>query len=263
MSDISRSHDWLALLLYGLDVLANPSPAKLVESFEAWTYRQCLRPQLRRLERMRLIERREPGPTAPCRLTARGRLAALGGVDPAARWQRAWDGQWRLFLFDMPSRAKQLRLRLWRWLRAQRFGYLQNSVWLSPDPMDEAHLPLRHLKLTPESFVVLASKPLPPDSDLDLVKAAWDFPMINRQYRRVLELAARGLELAEQPDAKPALLRSWLAAEHEAWLAAVARDPLLPVVLLPPDYLGRTAWTQRRAAFTALTRRLTNGVPDL
>ena len=263
MPDLSQSRDWLTLLLYGLDLIANPSPAKLVESFESWNYRHCLRPQLRRLERLRLLERGERGSGVPYRLTATGRLAAQGGVDPPRRWKRAWDGQWRVLLFDLPSRERLARLRLWRWLRAHRFGYLQNSVWLSPDPPEESILPLRHLNLTPESFAVLASRPEAPNSDIDLVKSAWDFPLINRCYQRVLDLAVRGLELANTPDAKPAQLRAWLANEREAWLAALARDPLLPEALLPPDYLGCAAWEQRRVAFTALTRRLAKQGPSL
>jgi DNA-binding transcriptional regulator PaaX len=69
--------------------------------------------------------------------------------------------------------------------------------------------------------------------------------------------------LANNPDAKPAQLRPWLANEREVWLAALARDPLLPEVLLPPDYLGYAAWEQRSAAFNALTRRLANQGPNL
>ena len=80
-------------------------------------------------------------------------------------------------------------------------------------------LPLRHLELTPESFVVLASRPVAPNSDLDLVRSAWDFPLVNRCYQRVLDLAARGLELANHSDARPMQLRAWLANEREAWLA--------------------------------------------
>jgi phenylacetic acid degradation operon negative regulatory protein len=256
MNDTSKSQDWLALLAHALDVLINPSPAKLLESFESWDYRHRLRPQLRRLERLRLIERRERGAHAACRLTAAGRLAAQGGVDPLARWQRPWDGRWRLMLFDLPSRQKSLRLRLWRWLRAQRLGYLQNSAWVCPDPIEESRLPLRHLKLTPEAFVVLESRPVPPDSDLDLARSAWDFAAINRRYHSVLDLAARGTEMAQAPELKPAPLRQWLAAEREAWLAAMAVDPFLPEALLPPDYLGRQAWAQRQAAFSRLVERL-------
>jgi phenylacetic acid degradation operon negative regulatory protein len=255
MKDSSKSEDWLAFLFYTLDAVLAPSPRRILQTFEEWDYENRFRPQLRRLQRAKLLERHGHGAQASYRLTPQGRLEACGGVDPVARWQRAWDGRWRLLLFDLPSRDARLRLRLWRWLRDQRFGYLQNSVWLSPDPLDDSLLPLRHLRLTPESFVVLESRPAPPDSDADLAKSAWDFAAVNRHYEEVMELAARGLELARASNPKPAQFRAWLAAERRAWLTAVESDPLLPAVLLPAGYLGQEAWKQRQAAFTALAQR--------
>lgn len=255
MNDISQSEDWLGFLLYTLDVIITPTPRKILQTFESWDYEHRLRPQLRRLERARLLQRQGRGPAATCTLTAAGRLAAQGGVNPVERWRRAWDGRWRLLLFDFPARKTELRLRVWRWLRRERFGYLQNSVWLSPDPVNTDHVPLALHKLTAESFVVLESRPVPPDSDAGLVQAAWDFALVNRRYQSALDLATAGLKLAESPGLKAGPFRAWLASEREAWHAAVESDPLLPESLLPPGYLGREAWTQRQAAFAALARR--------
>src|SRR5881396_3327041 len=148
MKKPSAADDLLAMLLWFLDTLARPTPHAILESFEAWDYRTRLRPQLRQLERARFLERRNLKGEATLRLTVQGRAAAWGGVDPASRWQRAWDGRWRLLLFDLPARDQKLRLRLWRWLRTHRFGYLQLSVWLTPDAIDEAHFPLQDLTLT-------------------------------------------------------------------------------------------------------------------
>ena len=41
-----------------------------------------------------------------------------------------------------------------------------------------------------------------------------------------------------------------------AWSGAVRSDPLLPQVLLPPDYAGKKAWGARRQAFAKLGQRL-------
>jgi hypothetical protein len=62
-------------------------------------------------------------------------LHVLGGRDPEAQWARPWDGQWRLVLFDVPTGQNAQRERLRRYLRDKGFGYLQNSVWISPDPL--------------------------------------------------------------------------------------------------------------------------------
>lgn len=257
MKPASRAEDLLAVLLRIADILARPSPYNILRGFEAWDYENSLRPHLKQLERARLLERHGSGRGRTFRVTERGRLAALGGVNPVQRWERDWDGRWRLFLFDLPSRNRALRVRLWRWLRNSRYGYLQNSVWISPDPISDETLPLRLLKLTPESFLVIEGRPagLSTDPQAAIVNGAWDFALINRRYQKVLDLAGRGMELAGGDAPKPSAFREWLSQDREAWVSALAEDPLLPEVLLPSGYLGRKAWKQRQVAIEAITRR--------
>jgi phenylacetic acid degradation operon negative regulatory protein len=59
----------------------------------------------------------------------------VAGRDPEQCWERQWDGQWRIVLFDVPLQKNTQRRRLWRYLRDKGFGYLQNSVWVTPDPL--------------------------------------------------------------------------------------------------------------------------------
>lgn len=254
MKSIVQSQNWWPLLLRALDLLARPTPHNILQSFEAWDYNARLRPCLKQLEHAGFLARHGSGRDRRLCVTPKGRLAAVGGTDPARRWERAWDGRWRLLMFDLPSRSQTLRLRLWRWLRRSRFGYLQHSVWLSPDPVTDEMLPLRRLKLTPETLVVIEGRPTGSDTDEDLIQSAWDFMAINRQYRRVCELADRGRKLARRSNAKPAEVNRWLAESQFAWLTAVNSDPLLPEPLLPKDYLGREAWRQRNAALDAVAR---------
>src|SRR6266581_1746092 len=124
----------LELLFWGLEKLSRPSFTNLTESFESWEYRTKIKPSLRSLARSGYVTVEGQGGARTVKFTERGRLAALGGVDPVARWGRSWDRKWRLLIFDLPASQMELRQRLWRWLRSQRFGYLQQSVWISPDP---------------------------------------------------------------------------------------------------------------------------------
>src|SRR5438093_11879427 len=132
MSQFSNSEDWLTLLLYGLDILLAPRPHKILQSFEWWDYQKRLKPQLRSLERAKLLQQRGTGKDRTFHLTAHGQLRACGGVDPVQRWQVPWDGKWRILIFDLPVQSASLRVKLWRWLRSERFGFLQQSVWISP-----------------------------------------------------------------------------------------------------------------------------------
>jgi len=118
MKEFSKSEDWLALLLWGLDLAIHPSPRKFLRSFEWWDYQNRIKPQLWRLQRAKLLERRGHADNQALHLTPQGRLKANGGIDAVARWERAWDGKWRMLIFDLPVGSQPLRLKLWRWLRS-------------------------------------------------------------------------------------------------------------------------------------------------
>jgi phenylacetic acid degradation operon negative regulatory protein len=235
-------------------MLSRPTIRNLTESFESWEYRNKIRPQLRSLARAGLIQFHNQGGGRVVSLTHGGRLAAAGGFDLMQRWGRTWDGKWRLLVFDLRGKQWGLRRRLWRWLRSQRFGYLQQSVWLSPDPLDDSLLPLKHLRLTPESFTVIEGRPGGSDTDADLVRGAWDFTEINQAYAKALDQSEPAMKAAFAAKTPFAARRKWLAASRQVWLEALSADPLLPRMLWPPDYLGEEAWLNRGELLASLAK---------
>ena len=133
-----KTEEFLNFLLWSAERLARPTFRNLNESYEGWAYRNGLLRQVAVLERRQLIEY-DPSATDErvCRLTAQGRLHALGGRDPEAWWSREWDERWRLVVFDIPRIQNTRRSRLRRYLRDKGFGCLQNSVWITPDRLEE------------------------------------------------------------------------------------------------------------------------------
>jgi len=241
-----RTEEFLNLLLWSADRFMRPTFRNLTDSFESWTYRNGLLRQTSILEQQKMLERDHAAPDDRVyRLTWQGRLHALGGRDPQARWAREWDGRWRLVLFDVPMAQNSHRTRLRRYLRDKSFGYLQNSVWITPDPLEEERRILGGGKINVESFLLLEARPCAGESDAEIVAGAWDFERINRRYARHLKiLGERPRETLRNETAAMSLLR-WAAAEREAWLDAVTCDPLLPERILPSDYLGQWAWRRR------------------
>jgi phenylacetic acid degradation operon negative regulatory protein len=241
-----KTEEFLNLLLWAAELLARPTFRNLTDSYESWAYRNGLLRQISNLEQQKLVERDASAPDDRLyRLTVQGRLHALGGRDPEQRWARRWDGLWRLVLFDVPTGQDTQRQRLRRYLRDKGFGYLQNSVWITPDTLEEERQVLGDGKINVESFLLMEGRPCAGESDEDIVAGAWDFERINRRYARHLKLLEQrpGGALRHKTAAK-ALLR-WAAAEREAWLEAVTTDPLLPGRLLPSDYIGQEAWRRR------------------
>ena len=191
------------------------------------------------------------------RLTAKGKLHAMGGRDPEASWSRAWDGKWRMVLFDIPEKDKKLRDRLRRHLLGRHFGYLQNSVWVSPDPLDFERGIFKGTEIDAESLLTLDAVPGTGERNSDIVGGAWDFVEINARYAEHLELLRERPATDEWFPAKgKSALRHWIDAERDAWRAAVSIDPLLPRGLCPPGYLGEKSWKRRRKILGAIAKKL-------
>jgi phenylacetic acid degradation operon negative regulatory protein len=254
-----KTEEFLNLLLWSADKLARPTFRNLTDSYEAWAYRSGFLRQITRLEKNRWVER---DPRSPCdrlyRLTELGRLHVLGGRDPAAQWSRHWDGQWRLVLFDMPMERHVQRGRLRRYLRARGFGYLQGSVWVTPDPMRGEREVLAGGEINVESLLLLEARPCSGESDAQIVTGAWDFEAINRRYGRHLKLLEQRPNVALDNGAAAKALQRWAAEERTAWQAAVEMDPLLPKRLLPADYLGCRAWQRRKEVLRQAGQQLQN-----
>jgi phenylacetic acid degradation operon negative regulatory protein len=241
-----KTEEFLNFLLWSAEVLARPTFRNLTDSYESWAYRNGLLRQVATLEELHLVER---NPAAPddriYRLTWQGRLHALGGRDPQVQWSRKWDGRWRLVIFDIPLAQNAHRTRLRRWLRDKGFGCLQGSVWITPNSVEEERQILAGGNVDVRTLILLDARPCAGERDAEIVGGAWDFNRINSLYAHHLKvLTERPSEALRSDTAARALLR-WAAAERQAWLDAVASDPLLPERILPPDYLGQQAWKRR------------------
>jgi phenylacetic acid degradation operon negative regulatory protein len=239
----STAEDWLLAILWGVDQLSHPSLSRLGEPYEAWERRWGFQ-QYRRLERRGLLKLERQLDKLVCHLTETGRHVALGGRDPFPLWSRPWDNRWRMVLFDLPVGRQAVRQRLLRWLHQRGFGYLQNSVWISPDPLSDI---IEALKDFPdaESFTVMEAQCVAGHSNADLVSGAWDFPRINRCYESYMDW----LESSVLPNAarkKREALGAWLHQERLRWSRPFHLDPLLPRALWPSGYLGERACQARR-----------------
>src|ERR1041384_5072017 len=229
----SKTEEFLNLLFWSATIFTRPTFRNLTDSYEGWAYSSGLMRQIYRLERQQMIEREAGSRERSYRLSAQGRLQALGGRDPEERWDRKWDGQWRLVLFDVSIRQNARRERLRRTLRDRCFGYLQNSAWITPDWPIDGHRIAQEAAPDVSSFLVIEGRPAGGKSDADLVSSAWNFENINRLYARYLKVLDKrpGGNLRNDTRAK-AFLR-WAAEERADWIDAVTMDPLLPKRLLP------------------------------
>jgi phenylacetic acid degradation operon negative regulatory protein len=252
-----KTEELLWTLLWTCETIARPTFRNLTDSFEGWAYRNGFLRQLQRLEQRELLEVQSPkSGDRLYRLTDAGRLNALGGRNPEEKWKRRWDGRWRLVIFDVPESRRLTRDKLRKHLHMRTFGYLQNSVWITPDPVSEECALLAGGMVNVESLVLLEARPCAGETDAEIVAGAWDFAEINRRYaahRRVLTRRPRAQLKNETVAGK---FHRWLREERLAWLNAMELDPLLPSRLLPPEYVGINAWHDRMRVMSEVGKHI-------
>jgi len=247
----SRLFLWL-LALDGVEATG----AQLAEIWRRASRKGRLDRVVRKLEAAGLVGRTGEGSLDQrlFRLTSVGRSALAGPMDPETLWARNWDGKWRLVLFDVPQSRAAIRTRLRRQLHEMRFGWLQNSVWLSPDPTDQLVQMFGSRQATVESLVFMEARPAGGETDEELVLGAWDFvrlAKVQAEYLQVLRLRpARGRR------GEAAAWVAWAQTEQRAWDQVVRLDPFLPEALWPRNYAGRAVWTARREALQAGSQAL-------
>ena len=231
--------------LWVADMMMNPTWRKMTGSFEEWSYRNGFLRQMQALERQGYVESRagRDGTDRVCRLTRKGYLRALGGCHPEERWNRGWDGKWRMVVFDLPETKRGLRNGLRKQLRAARFGGLQRSVWISPDPVDGIWEQLKKTAASCGVMTFFEGLTCCGETSSEMVAAAWDFGKIRQNYQDYLAHLnqvprAGGTEVL-------ARLLEWGCQEKKLWLDCLEADPLLPRELWPAGYCGEKAWKKR------------------
>jgi phenylacetic acid degradation operon negative regulatory protein len=148
------------------------------------------------------------------------------------------------------SRRAQIR----RKLRELNFGWLQNSVWLTPDPVSQLVEQLKHERVAADSLLFLEGRPAGGETDAEIVAAAWDFAKLAKMHAAYLKIVR--LRPAGGRTTKATEWAAWIAAEHRAWREILRHDPFLPEPLLPRDYVGRAVWQARDEALRACGRSL-------
>ncbi len=198
--------------------------------------------QLSRLEEKGWIEKEHDGIQWVYRLTQTGQLALSHGLDPEKLWSAPWDGKWRMFMFDLPARQAAIRQRLREWLREERFGCLQGSLWVRPHEIDPDLVGLNDLGIEATQMITVEATPVGSHSPRQIVSKAWDFESIRLDYQSYLaSLKEWRAQRAAHGDPDRLLARQAV----DEWNKVALKDPFLPDVLLPRGYPGKHAWRER------------------
>jgi len=229
----------MAVAAYGF--LSRPTLAKALGYGAHREADAARRRQLWDLQREGCLQRaKRAGEIGWCvTLAGRRRLAELRN-SPRLR-SRPWDGRWRLVMFDFPEISRKQRDAFRWWLRVERLGQLQKSVWVTPFPLS-AELE-RFLKEAAErDWILLFESPEKgPVSDPEIAQRAWPLDDLVADYGKYLAEFGDRLTVVERCRATALELARWRAEETVAYEDLLQHDPFLPKRLLPAGFPGTAA----------------------
>jgi len=156
---------------------------------------------------------------------------------------QAWDGLWRVVVYTLPEKNRDLREALRRRLRWLGYGSLAPGTWISPnDRMAEVNRLLDDLELHDfvECFVARRVHGI---SEPQLVQRCWNLAGLGRDYAAFLRRWEPRLRRHNQaagarsgiPPPRCFKERFWIVHEYSDF---PNRDPNLPLALLPAGWLG-------------------------
>lgn len=185
----------------------------------------------------RIDNRSYYGPTARAR-----RLLEEGERRIFVRRAERWDGRWRLLVYSIPERKREVRTQLRKQLAWLGYAPLSSGSWICPHDVEQDVADLiQNLGITSWVETFTASHTAFAD-DRDLAARCWDLTGINRRYEAFLAkygpLHEQVRRRADVKDSECFVQRFLLIHEYRKFFFI---DPELPRGLLPDVWHGTAA----------------------
>lgn len=213
---------------------------------------RLVRTSVARLANEDWLAARREGRLSEYRLSAHGRSSfadATRRIYAAAPPQ--WNGSWTLVL--LPPAKAAVRDRLRQELEWLGFGQPTPGVFAHPArSASDAREQLAGLNGAARA-IVLEARNDGSESDRQLAGAGWDLADLAVRYRRLVGMF-EPISSALSGNASPSpvtafIIRTLLVHEYRK---IHLRDPMLPASLLPPDWIGATAYALCRDLYSEL-----------
>jgi phenylacetic acid degradation operon negative regulatory protein len=218
---------------------------------------RLVRTSVARLAQDGWLAARRSGRTSEYQLTERGRRRFAAATRRIYRARpRTWNRRWTLIMLaPLAVAAGQRRERLREELHWLGFGQFAPDVFGHPS-FGSAQVHARLAEAGIENHVtLLEAQSEHPRDDRRLVRSGWDLAELARAYRRFVAGFAplrAALRTGGVPTPKVAFVARTLLI-HE-YRRIHLRDPALPDVLLPQDWVGTAAYELCRELYRALFR---------
>ena len=214
---------------------------------------RAVRSTLSRMSRNGWLVAQKHGRRSQYSLTPRGWMLITQGAERIFEAPISdWNGFWHMVVYSLPEKKRRLRHNLRQRLSWYGFGLLSPGAWVSPHNRN-AEVKNMCIELGIQKHVELFScAHLGLSTDQDLVKRCWDIQALatnyqafitryQNEYQQCEQLRDAGSIPSDQLPISPEncfVRRFWLVHDFQSF---PREDPNLPMVLLPPDWIGFAA----------------------
>lgn len=152
---------------------------------------------------------------------------------PLLEWRKlAWDGKWRVVMYDIPEKIKAKRDLLRNWLKRLGMGQWQMSVWVSPHSLVDRVNEILGKTGIREYCSVHESRRVVGIPDKEFANKIWKLDELNNKYHSLLEIESRDEN------------------DHQMIFDQLIADPFLPKELLPNNWM----WDEAMKKFATLNQ---------
>jgi phenylacetic acid degradation operon negative regulatory protein len=202
--------------------------------------RRAYRASVARLKERGLVTHSQTdGSLPPIRLTDEGEALLPVYCNPESHWSKRWNKWWYVLMFDVPEAERKYRDALRSFLKKNRFGCLQKSVWVTPRDARADYDDLDRAASVDSVAFLFEARTVLGHGNQSVVREAWNFNKIDRIQELYIQYALENLALLGRTGAPEHELMQFLRMDNQAYAQAMSLDPLLPNELLPRNYQGK------------------------
>lgn len=205
-----------------------------------------------------IIQSKTDGSMPGLRLTPEGKKKLPAYHNPEEFWNRRWNGWWYVLMFDVPERNRRYRDTLRRFLKSERLGCLQRSVWVTPRDIRPEYDDLDRAAALDTVAFLFEAKTVLGYGNQSVVEEAWNFKQLNMFQQSYIDFIHDNLPLLQAGVHSDDELMQLLKMEDLAYCQSMIHDPLLPGELLPAGYAGKEVYFCRQTFHQTLFLRYQN-----
>ncbi|MBP2242332.1 phenylacetic acid degradation operon negative regulatory protein [Cytobacillus eiseniae] len=207
---------------------------------------QSVRAAISRMNKQGWVQSEKVGNKSYYSLTDRGQRR----IDEAGKrifklMPEKWDGNWRIFMYNIPEEIRNIRDELRKELVWSGFGTLSTSCWISANDLEKQVFDLIEKYEISDYVDFFISKYVGPHENSQLVEKSWNLDEINAKYQDFISeysqkyiIDKNKILKGNKTDADCFVDRTKLVHEYRKFLFV---DPGLPEELLPEKWLGSHA----------------------